>query len=126
MLRASAVWAILTGLTLALLEIRANWGGWQWWPWWVVDFVSAALLLFGGVRTLSEPHSGKAWLTAGWAFTFGMAWMSMAGNFEAGPDPDRDARLGGAYLFLVGSLVMSSVLGLILALIGKPKTQSKL
>lgn len=119
MLRVSAIWAILTGATLALMEVRANWGDWQWWPWWLVDLVAAVLLIGGGWRTLHNPDEGRRWLVAGWAFTFGMAWMSMAGNAEAGPDPSRDARLGGAYLLLVGSLAGSSLIGLILALFAK-------
>ena len=125
-MRASAGWAILTGVTLALLELRANWGGWQWWPWWLVDFVAAALLITGGALTLCTPLKGKPWLVAGWAFTFGMAWMSLAGNFAAGPDLDRDARLGGAYLILVGALTASALAGLALALLGRSPRQSKL
>lgn len=119
MLRFSAVCGILTGLTLAVMEVRANWGGWQWWPWWLVDFVSAALLLAGGIATLSNRDNGRAWLVAGWAFTLGMAWMSLAGNIEAGVDADRDARLGGAYILLVGSLVASALFCLMLALFGR-------
>ncbi|MFN2100706.1 hypothetical protein [Altererythrobacter sp. MF3-039] len=124
MLRFSSIWAILTGLTLAYMEVRANWGDWQWWPWWLVDFVAAALLIGGGWLTLRNPLRGKPWLTAGWAFTFGMAWMSLAGNVADGPDPDRDARLAGFYIMLVGALVASSVLGLVTALFGKAADQS--
>ena len=116
MLRFSAFWAILTGAILATLEVRANWGDWQWWPLWLVDFVAAALLILGGWKTLREPSAGRLWLSAAWAFTFGIACMSLAGNVEAGPDPARDARLGGAYLFLVGSLVTSSTVGLVFCL----------
>ncbi|MEZ5693490.1 MAG: hypothetical protein R3D99_06520 [Altererythrobacter sp.] len=124
MLRASALWAILTGIVLALMEVRANWGDWQWWPWWLVDFVAAALLIVGGSLTLRRPSDGKPLLTAGWGFTFGMAWMSMAGNVAMGPDPDRDARMAGLYLILVGSLVATSGTGLLLSLLGRPRDQS--
>lgn len=119
MLRFSAIWGILTGATLGIVEVRANWADWQWWPWWLVDFVAAAMLIAGGVMTLKGAQNGKAWLIAGWAFTFGMAWMSLAGNFASGPDPDRDARLGGIYLWLVGSLVASALLGMLTALFGR-------
>ena len=124
MQRISAIWALLTGLTLAVIEVRANWGGWQWWPWWLVDFVAAALLIPGAtLHFRRHPRVGR-WLVAGWAFTFGMAWMSLAGNIAAGPDPDRDARLGGAYLLLIGSLVFSALAGLLLALFGRDPGKS--
>ena len=45
--------------------------------------------------------------------------MSLAGNYEAGPDPTRDARVGGFYLLLIGSLVLSAFAGLLLELFGK-------
>ena len=126
MLRASAIWAILTGVTLAVMEVRANWGDWQWWPFWLVDFVAAGLLVVGGLATLRLAAAGKPWLVAGWAFTFGMAWMSLAGNASIGPDPERDARLGGAYLWLVGLLVAAALAGMLLALLGRAPAQSKL
>lgn len=119
MLRLSAILAILTGTTLAVMEVRANWADWQWWPWWLVDFFAAALLVYGGARVFLRIHGGRSWLAAGWAFTLGMAWMSLAGNFEAGPDPARDARLGGAYLLLVGVLVATALIGLALTLVSK-------
>ena len=125
MLRASAIYAIIGGILLAGLEVRANWGDWQWWPWWLVDFVAAALLLLGGYRTLRSPLQGKPWLTAAWAFAFGMGWMSLAGNVELGPDPARDARLGGGYIALVGFGVASSLLALLAALLGKPGLDAK-
>ena len=125
MLRASAILAVLTGATLAILEIRANWGGWQWWPWWLVDFLAAALLIIGAWTVLRRSVDGRAWLAAGWAFTLGMAWMSLAGNVEAGPGPARNARLGGAYLLLVGALVAVSATGLLMSLLGRTAGQSK-
>ena len=125
MLRASAILAVLTGAMLAILEARANWGDWQWWPWWLVDFVAGALLIVGGWKVLCRSVDGRAWLAAGWAFTLGMAWMSLAGNVEAGPDPARNARLGGGYLLLVGALVATSVVGLLMALFGRTDVQSK-
>ncbi|MDN3645444.1 hypothetical protein QWY75_04375 [Pontixanthobacter aestiaquae] len=122
MLRASAIWAVIGGVLLATLEVRANWGDWQWWPWWLVDFVAAGFLLIGGIRTLRGDLDGRLWLVAAWAFAFGMGWMSLAGNIEIGPDPNRDARLGGGYIALVSFGVVSSLIALLLALFGRPKT----
>ncbi len=125
MLRASAILAVLTGATLAILEVRANWGDWQWWPWWLVDFVAGALLIAGGFKVLSRSANAQTWLAAGWAFTLGMAWMSLAGNLEVGPDTARNARLGGGYLLLVGALAAASAGGLVMTLLAGPRTQSK-
>ena len=47
----SAYMALLYGVGLAGFETLVNWGQWQWWPFWLVDYVAAALLLFGGFKT---------------------------------------------------------------------------
>ncbi len=120
-LKLSAIWALLVGLTLAVLEIRANWGDWQFWPFWLVDFVASAMLIAGGLAWLLKRPIARPMLAAGWGFTLGMAWMSLGSNLEAGPDPARDARLGGAYLVLVGMLVASALAGLVLSLMRAPR-----
>lgn len=125
-LRISAIWALLLGSVLAALEIRANWGDWQFWPFWLVDFVASALLVLGTFAYWRGHPKAQALLAVGWAFTLGMAWMSFGLNLEAGPDPARDERLGGAYLLLVGSLVASALVGLVLTMIGKPHATEKL
>ena len=118
MLRASAYMALFGGITLSLAEMRANWGDWQWWPWWLVDFVAAGLLICGAVLTLQSKPRGPALLTAAWGFALGMGWMSLASNYNLGPDPARDARMGGAYLALLSFGVLFSLSGLLLALFG--------
>jgi len=117
-LKLSAIWALLVGLTLAGLEVRANWGDWQFWPFWVVDFVAAGLLLAGFFAWWRGLAIARALLAAAWGFTLGMAWMSLGFNIEAGPDPARDARLDGGYLLLVATLVASAFAGLALSLFG--------
>lgn len=119
MLRAAAVWALLTGFVLASLELQANWGDWQWWPWWLVDFVAAALLIVGAIKTLRCDQDGRIWLAAGWSFTLGMAWMSLAGNMEVGPDSGSNTRLGGFYVIAVAALVASSLIGMLLTLFAR-------
>lgn len=114
--------AIASGVLLAFAETWINWGQWQWWPWWLVDYVAALLLISGGFNTLSGPEWGKRLLTGGWAFTLGMAWMSLAGNISGGADPARDARVGGLYLTLIGVGMAWSLVGFLLALFaGMPK-----
>lgn len=118
-LKISAIWALLIGTTLAAMELLLNWGQWQWWPNWSVDFAAAALLLSGGILVLRRNAAGRRWLSAGWAFTLGMAWMSLSANMDAGPDPARDGRVDGFYIALVGILVASAMLGLALSLFAR-------
>ena len=118
MRRISAILAILTGSLLALGEVQANWGDWQWWPWWLVDFVAAAMLVLGGAWSIARKRLGSIVLIAGWAFTAGMVWMSLAGNLADGVDPGRDARMMGSYAMLLAMLLGTSAAGLVLATIG--------
>jgi hypothetical protein len=115
-LKASALLAILTGAVLAAFETLVNWGQWQWWPWWLVDYVAAALLVSGGLATLKRKAHGRRLLSAGWAFTVGMAWMSLAGNLADGADPARDARVAGFYIGLIGLMIAVSLTGLLAAI----------
>ncbi len=117
--RVSAGLAILVGGLLAGFETLVNWGQWQWWPFWLVDYVAAAMLVGGGWLTLRQRSPGLRLLCAGWAFAIGMAWMSFAGNFEAGVDPARAGRVAGFYLALIGLMITTSLAGLWLALIAR-------
>jgi hypothetical protein len=124
MLRASALLAIVIGLALALAEVQANWGEWQWWPWWLVDFLAAGLLLGGGLMTLRRHATGPLLLGMAWAFTAGMAWMSLAGNVEDGVDAGRNVRMLGAYTLLLSALLATAMLGALLTLGGqRPRSQ---
>lgn len=115
-LRISALLAILAGALLAGFETLVNWGQWQWWPYWLVDYVAAALLAGGGLATLKRKSAGRRLLCAGWAFTAGMAWMSLAGNIAAGADPARNGRVAGLYIALIALLIGVSLAGLLIAL----------
>lgn len=74
-LRLSAWAALLFGSFLALAEAYRNWGAWQWWPFWLVDYMAAALLIYGAWIALRSGR--KASLAAGWGFTAAMFWMSL-------------------------------------------------
>lgn len=96
----SAYMALLYGVGLGGFETLVNWGQWQWWPFWLVDYVAAALLLFGGFKTLKHPYYGAKLLCLGWGFTLGMLWMSLAGNISNGIDPARAARVANLYIII--------------------------
>ncbi|MEL6473335.1 MAG: hypothetical protein AAFQ21_04570 [Pseudomonadota bacterium] len=80
MIRASAYLAIAFGVFLAVAEVVRNWGDWQWWPWWVVDYIAAALLIFGGQRLLST--GTIRWLAGGWGWTAGTFYSSFFAHVE--------------------------------------------
>lgn len=122
----SAVLVLVAATLLAGFETLVNWGQWQWWPWWLVDYVGAALLIGGGALTLNAHRSGLRLLCAGWAFNIGMAWMSMAGNIEAGTDPARAGRVAGFYVLLIGLHIATSLIGLLLAARAADRTQPQI
>ncbi len=117
----SARLALLVGALLAAFETWVNWGQWQWWPWFVVDYVSAALLIGGGWLTLRKHRVGARLLAAGWAFSIGMAWMSLAGNIEDGTDPARAGRVAGHYVALIGVHIATCLGGLLMILSSEPR-----
>ncbi len=108
--------ALVYGTGLAAFETFINWGQWQWWPWWLVDYIAAALLLLGGWNAFRLHSNERALLTCGWGFALGMMWMSLAGNIEAGTDPDRAARTAGFYIILIVASMAWCLAGLLLAL----------
>lgn len=118
-LKASALLAIIYGLGLSGFETLVNWGQWQWWPWWLVDYAAAALLIAGGVATISGRYFGPRLLCTGWGFALGMMWMSLAGNIAEGTDPDRAARVAGLYIALIIFSMGLCLTGLLLTLFGR-------
>lgn len=121
--RVSAVLAIVAGLSLAIAETWLNWGDWQPWPFFVVDYIAAALLLLGGLRTLRKQSGGLRLLAGGWGFTTGMVWMAFFITLQqngAGSD-FTDTVTPGALLFLMGALLTVSLLGLAMAVLHKEK-----
>jgi len=119
----SAYLAVIYSIGLASFETLVNWGQWQWWPYWLVDYVAAALLLFGGLATLRHPYSGSKLLCTSWGFVLGMMWMSLAGNISDGTDPDRAARVAGLYTLLIIFSMTLSLVGLLFAIVGNNKHQ---
>ena len=120
MIRISAYLAIGFGIFLFFAEMVRNWGDWQWWPFWTVDYVAAGLLIFGGQRALNT--GTLRWLTAGWGFASGMAWMSFFGHVQnlriealehTGPVPEDRLTL------IIGILFALCLMGFLMALLGK-------
>ena len=76
------------------------------------------MLVLGGTWSITGKRFGPVTLIAGWAFTTGMVWMSLAGNIADGVDAGRDARMMGGYVMLLAMLLATSVIGLLLATLG--------
>jgi hypothetical protein len=119
--RISAYLAIFTGTALSLAETWLNWGDWQPWPFFVVDYLAAAMLVLGGLRTLRKQKGGLRLLAGGWGFTAGMAWMAFFLTWQqAGAGSDfTDTVTPNALLALIGALLIASLVGLALAVLHK-------
>lgn len=114
----SAWLAIGFGALGAVLEIPRNWGHWEWWPFWVIDYVSAGLLIAGGILALRGRTD--SWLTGGWGFACAMFWMSFFGHYEglmkAGAAGDAHER---RLTLIIGVMFAVTIVGLISALLGR-------
>ncbi len=121
--RISAVLAIVAGIALAAAETWLNWGDWQPWPFFVVDYLAAAMLLLGGVRTLRQQSGGLRLLCGAWGFTAGMAWMAFFRTWqEAGAASDfTDTVPVTVLLALIGALLGVSLLGLAMTVLHREK-----
>lgn len=72
--------ALAFGLSLAVLEVVRNWGHWEWWPFWLVDYISASMLVAGGLTALKTRATPL--LCAAWGFSCAMFWMSFFGHLD--------------------------------------------
>ena len=119
--RISALLALIAGAGLAIAETWLNWGDWQPWPFFVVDYLAAAMLLLGGLRTLRKQKGGLRLLAGGWGFTAGMAWMAFfltSAQNGAGSDFTDTVPVSGL-LVMMGALLLASLAGLALAVLHK-------
>jgi hypothetical protein len=121
--RISALLAVFTGLALALAETWLNWGDWQPWPFFVVDYLAAALLVVGGMRTLRGMSGGLRLLSGAWGFTAGMVWMAFFLTVQQNGSGSNftDTVTPVVLIALMGALIAASLLGLALTVLHKEK-----
>ena len=119
--RISALLAVITGFALACAETWLNWGDWQPWPFFVVDYLAAAMLAVGGVRTLQKQKGGLRLLAGGWGFAAGMVWMAFFITLQqnGAGSSFTDAVTPTILLTLMGALLGVSLAGLALAVLHK-------
>lgn len=126
MTRISAYLALAFGIFLFAGELVRNWGDWQWWPFWVVDYIAAALLIFGGQRALTT--GTVRWLSGGWGFTAAMFWMSFFSHVQNLRVPNRDHTgpiAESSLTLIIGVMLAIALIGFLMALLGKRPDQTE-
>ena len=106
--RISAWLGLATAVALALVHTLLVLQGPSFWPFLLIDYIAAALLAVGAVRTLRKQKGGLRLLSAAWGFTAGLAWM-VAANAIA-PGAAQPAALVAAKLALVAAALAGMAL----------------
>lgn len=112
--------AMFVGVLLAAAETRLNWDawdewqGWLWWGYFFIGYLPAALLFFGGYRTVRKLKGGLRLLACGWGFTAATTWLGLA---RAAEDPVVASHYAAelpplAIFILVGLLLAASLFGM--------------
>lgn len=65
------------GVSLAIVEVVYNWQNPSWWPFILVDYFAVSLLIYGALKS-------DRVLTAAWAFTCAMFYVSFFHAIEFG------------------------------------------
>jgi len=82
----SAWLALVAAILLALAHTYLVTQSAYFWPYFWVDYIAAALLAWGAVRTLKKQRGGLRLLCTAWGFTAGLAWMVSASAIAPGAD----------------------------------------
>ena len=78
MIKTSAILAVITGLSLAVIKLLLAEN--LWWPFAIVEYLAAALLFVGAVMAW---RSGRvAVLCSGWGFTGGITWSTLVHHLQ--------------------------------------------
>ncbi|MGH7949047.1 MAG: hypothetical protein ACREQF_07485 [Candidatus Binataceae bacterium] len=113
--RLSARVAIGFGVFLAVAEVVRNWGDWGFWPFWVVDYIAAALLIWGGTRVLrpGERRGAVAVLSGAWGFTCAMFYMSFFSHVATLGEADRGPVEHTRLALIIGIMFAITVAGFV-------------
>jgi hypothetical protein len=105
--------ALLFAIGLAIGETIISWGHWQFAPLFIIDYLTAACLLYAFYATR---RGNKAYaLVAAWAFSAGVFYMDLFVNLDPGlPAPLRPTPIVMALIVLVLAL---SLIGFFTALV---------
>jgi hypothetical protein len=106
------------GVFLAFAEVARNWGDWGYAPFWIVDYIAAALLVYGGWRA-RPPRTlqGVALLSGAWGFACAMCYASFFSHLEQVGDDGvsgDETRLTA----IIGVLFVLTIAGFVASLLG--------
>ena len=72
--------ALLFAIGLAIGETIISWGHWQFAPLFIIDYLTAAFLLYAFYKTRKGEHACS--LLAAWAFSAGVFYMDLFVNLD--------------------------------------------
>ena len=111
--KVNKVLATLFAIGLGIGEAVMNWGNWQYAPLWIVDYMIVIVLLVGAFQASTEKSASI--LKASWAFSFGVMYMAMFVTID--PDKEKYYNASPIILYLIGLLIMLSVIGIVLSIL---------
>ena len=111
--KVNKVLATLFAIGLGIGEAVMNWGNWQYAPLWIVDYMIVIVLLVGAFQASTEKSASI--LKASWAFSFGVMYMALFVTID--PDKEKYYNASPIILYLIGLLIMLSVIGIVLSIL---------
>ncbi len=114
MIRLSAILAIAFGIVLAIGLTVFNWGDWQAWPLWSVGYLSAGVLVWGGLRTIS--HGSSRLLSAAWGFAAGIIYMGLTSELSLPGGTVAESRM----IIAIAAMFAIAGAGLCMSLMRRP------
>jgi len=104
--------ALLFAFGLAIGETIISWGHWQFAPLFIIDYLTAACLLYAfyTARTAEKSYA----LMAAWAFSLGVFYMDLFVNLDPGVTPS--LRPAPIVMWLIVLCIVVSLAGFFTAL----------
>ncbi|HKP92442.1 MAG TPA: hypothetical protein VJS88_00990 [Chthoniobacterales bacterium] len=112
--------ALLFAIGLAIGETIISWGHWQFAPLFIIDYLTAAFLLYAYLKTRDATRAYM--LLAAWAFSAGVFYMDLFVNLDPQlPEPLRPAPI---VMWLIVLCLVISLVGFVSALFAIRTTPS--
>jgi hypothetical protein len=99
--------ALLFAIGLAIGETIISWGHWQFAPLFIIDYLTAAFLLYAYYKTRQATHLYA--LLAAWAFSAGVFYMDLFVNLD--PHLPLELRPGPVVMALIVLVLVLSLIG---------------
>ena len=105
--------ALLFAVGLAIGETIISWGNWQFAPLFIIDYLTAAFLLYAYFKTRDAKHLPL--LLAAWAFSAGVFYMDLFINLD--PQLSHPMKPGPVVMGLIVFVFVLSLIGFFTALL---------